>query len=337
MQRLYSPQAPGALLFVVFLTLFLNHFACQTVQTTFPEYISPSGILAGSTFDKGASAGSYLSAVTKEGTFTWSLDQMPLRVYIEDGTGTPGYRSDYANYIRRAFNEWRTNSNSTITWREVNSPELANIICSWTAEARAKGNGVEAGETQTTIQRSAFLATGRIVRAHVLVLTYIFGHSLPDADVYKTCLHEIGHALGLQGHSSTTSDIMYPILNGNQTPYLRERDQNTIMALYAQSHENSSTAKRTFNESAVGSGASGYGANGYGASGYEARGYGARGYGASGYGASGYGASGYGASGYEAGSSALKRYGSGRQTTPTLVYGYRPLMPLGNGWMWCQH
>lgn len=181
-------------------------------------------------------------------TYDFTLQQMPLHVYIEDGTGTPGYRDSYPDLIRRAFNEWQNVSNSTLSWKEVGSPEDADIVCSWTAEARPKGNGVEAGQTKTTIARNPLFGGGRIVSAHVMVLTYLFGHAFSTSDIYKTCLHEIGHALGMQGHSSTVGDIMYPVLNPNQTPYLKARDRNTITALYAQNDGRDSIASRNYGQ-----------------------------------------------------------------------------------------
>jgi hypothetical protein len=103
---------------------------------------------------------------------------------------------------------------------------------------KANGNGVEAGETQTVVKRFPFVRQGTIVFAHVYVLTSLFGRSFSDTYTYKTCLHEVGHALGLQGHSRTASDIMFATLNPYQVPYLTERDGNTIDALYAGAQTN---------------------------------------------------------------------------------------------------
>ncbi|HEY9684027.1 MAG TPA: matrixin family metalloprotease [Oculatellaceae cyanobacterium] len=188
----------------------------------------------------------YLADVTEEGRITWSLAQMPLRVYIEDGSGTAGYQPSYPDFIRRAFDEWQRVSNSKVSWVEVNNLQAANIVCSWTSEARTKGSGVEAGATETTIRRNPFFGGGQIISAHVVVLTCLFGRSFSASDIYKTCLHEIGHALGMQGHSSTVGDIMYPVLNPHQTPYLKDRDRNTITALYSVSEDSHSVAAREY-------------------------------------------------------------------------------------------
>lgn len=245
MQKVSLPKALSAFLSVAAIAIFAQTSALQTETTTLNDYAYASRFPYGNAqTNSTASANNYLTDVTRQGSFTWPLNQMPLRVYIEDGTGTPGYRDGYQDYIRRAFNEWQAISNSKLTWVEVNSPGDANIVCSWTADARPKGSGVEAGETRTTIQRNAFFPNGRILSAHVMVLTDLFGRSFSNADIYKTCLHEIGHALGLQGHSDTTSDIMYPVLNSAQTTYLKERDRDTLLALYAQNDDRSSIASQ---------------------------------------------------------------------------------------------
>jgi predicted Zn-dependent protease len=249
MQKVSLPKALGAFLSVAATATLAQTFAFQTHTTTLPDYAYRSAYPYGNDQSNSvSSANNYLADITESGSYTWALNQMPLRVFIEDGTGTPGYRDTYQDLIRRAFNEWQVISNSKLTWTEVNSAADADIVCSWTAEARPKGNGVEAGETRTTVQRSPFFSNGRIVSAHVMVLTDLFGRSFSNPDIYKTCLHEIGHALGLQGHSSTTSDIMYPVLNPSQTPYLKDRDRNTIMALYAQASDRSSIASGQYGQ-----------------------------------------------------------------------------------------
>ena len=249
MQKVSSPKALGALLTVAAIATLTHTFAFQTNTTTLHDYVYRSAYPYSNAQSNAAfSANNYLADVTESGSYTWAPNQMPLRVFIEDGTGTPGYREAYQDLLRRAFNEWQVNSNDRLTWTEVSSADGADIVCSWTAQAQPKGNGVEAGETRTTIQRSPFFPNGRIVSAHVIVLTDLFGRSFSNADLYKTCLHEIGHALGLQGHSSTASDIMYPVLNANQTPYLKDRDRNTILSLYAQNDDRSAITSIPYNQ-----------------------------------------------------------------------------------------
>lgn len=51
-------------------------------------------------------------------------------------------------------------------------------------------------------------------------------------DVYTVMLHEMGHALGLAGHSPSQTDIMHARINRRQSG-LSQRDRNTIRLLYA--------------------------------------------------------------------------------------------------------
>jgi predicted Zn-dependent protease len=56
----------------------------------------------------------------------------------------------------------------------------------------------------------------------------------PSLDtLYATLLHEMGHALGLGGHSPSPADVMYGRVNAAGRPELSERDRTTLRALYA--------------------------------------------------------------------------------------------------------
>jgi hypothetical protein len=51
-------------------------------------------------------------------------------------------------------------------------------------------------------------------------------------EIYLATLHEMGHALGLMGHSDDENDIMYPRA-AFRAEGLSERDRNTLRELYA--------------------------------------------------------------------------------------------------------
>jgi predicted Zn-dependent protease len=54
-----------------------------------------------------------------------------------------------------------------------------------------------------------------------------------DSDtIYRVVLHEMGHALGLGGHSEEPEDIMFGSINGLARG-LSERDRDTLKELYS--------------------------------------------------------------------------------------------------------
>jgi predicted Zn-dependent protease len=55
--------------------------------------------------------------------------------------------------------------------------------------------------------------------------------SLPQLET--AVLHEMGHALGLTGHSPSPTDVMYKYVTHESVPELSARDRNTLRALYS--------------------------------------------------------------------------------------------------------
>lgn len=174
----------------------------------------------------------YLEAVSQDGNFRWSVERMPIRVFISDGGSVAGYRPEFRKMIADAFNEWCSNSHGLVSWTQVNNPRLADVVCTWTNNPTIKPGSVEAGQTRTLVQTNRETGEGRIVTAQISILTQFMGQPFSNENMYKTCLHEVGHALGLQGHSDVPSDIMYPTVNHTQTAQLKARDLNTLTSLY---------------------------------------------------------------------------------------------------------
>lgn len=180
-----------------------------------------------------AASGDYLEAVSQNGMHRWAAERMPLKVYIEEGVGVPGYRPSMKQLLVKAFDEWCRISNGRLSWVEVSSPNQADIACSYSDRPRKSGpNGFEAGVTNTIIQQNRFTGQSSIVRATMAILTQWRGKQFSDSEIYMTELHEVGHAMGMQGHSNVPSDLMYSTVNRQQSPVLTQRDANTIAKLY---------------------------------------------------------------------------------------------------------
>lgn len=59
---------------------------------------------------------------------------------------------------------------------------------------------------------------------------------ISDAELYPVVMHELGHALGIIGHSQNSSDVMYAFSTSNSGE-LSQRDINTIKMMYSDDNE----------------------------------------------------------------------------------------------------
>lgn len=175
----------------------------------------------------------YLDAVTERGVYRWSPARLPVKVFVESGMDVPGYRPIDRILLLGAFNDWERASNNKLAWTLVSKPEDADIVCSWTNQPSVRGGALEAGNTVVCTWLNRLTGRGAIVSAHIKILTELGYNSFSDSEMKRICLHEVGHALGLQGHSREYNDVMYPAATGKQLPFLTTRDIDTIRALYS--------------------------------------------------------------------------------------------------------
>ncbi|MBQ2644285.1 tetratricopeptide repeat protein [bacterium] len=141
-----------------------------------------------------------------------------VRVYIEPD-------SKYKPMVQRAYSEWQSAIGSYLSFSYSGNKQDATDIVTFTKNNGDKGMQ-EGGHCEYNIQGNTLAGNKIVIRAYGTD-----GKALPDNMVYHTILHEIGHSLGIMGHSPYKNDIMS---QGVSTflPHLSARDKNTIKLLY---------------------------------------------------------------------------------------------------------
>ena len=180
-----------------------------------------------------ASAGGatdYFPFTTASGTIKWPDSRLPVKVHVASGSRVPGYRTEYQGIMNDSFKSWSQASQDKIKFDFVNKPEGADIECIWTNDYSQVSSPAEGGEAQVS-----WTSKG-IEHVKVVILT---ADPTPDSpltqnQVQAVCLHEIGHALGLIGHSPKPNDVMFCSMPSADTKVaLSPRDVGTIRHLYA--------------------------------------------------------------------------------------------------------
>lgn len=175
----------------------------------------------------------YLMSITADGTYRWPARKLPIRVYIDAGAGIDGYRDSFSRALLQAFDTWSSASGNRLAYTLVAERADADVICDWTS------NPVEVSRVGTQSERgiAEVIANpqNEIQRATIKILTkpMLDDGTLSDDDMKKACLHEVGHVLGLQGHSMNNHDVMFFTIDTSTVwPVLTKRDKATIAKLY---------------------------------------------------------------------------------------------------------
>jgi hypothetical protein len=145
--------------------------------------------------------------------FCTALHGASLRYWVEPCSHPEsGCKRDDPELAQWAMEAWQTASGGTLHLVKVPDPEQAHIRVHWVT-----GNQGLYGET-----RPIDVNGERGAEVYVLPTVVPAGEKdglLRDAIVYLTCLHETGHALGLQ-HTDRFADIMYSFqFGGDITEY----------------------------------------------------------------------------------------------------------------------
>lgn len=180
----------------------------------------------------------YFAGVTPGGRICfWPRQKMPVKVFIAPGNPGDGYRDSFTRILFEAFSEWAKALDNRIGFTYLAGPQGADIICDWTGDPSRvlqQGGQAEGGLTRFSGQPSPDGRFMLIGSARITILCAPRGATaISDDDMKKVCLHEVGHAVGLNGHSDNNKDVMFYSESPSVWPALTKRDKETIRRVYA--------------------------------------------------------------------------------------------------------
>jgi len=180
----------------------------------------------------------------------WDESRFPLSVYVYP----PGIGADLQNEFKpldpslyveaawRALETWQQAAAGAVSFRRAANANDADLRVELIGQAGpAPEEGVQVLGT-TPLARACRVKGRSIVQGRLdvtfrvpVVRIYVadqHGLLLPD-QVERNVLHEMGHALGMKGHSPIPADLMYEVARDRRVSRLSSADVNSLRSLYA--------------------------------------------------------------------------------------------------------
>lgn len=185
-----------------------------------------------------SSSGDYFEQIesTPLGYLVWS--EFPLKIYVEqpqntDNTAANQRWQQWTATVKKAIAEW----NVYVPLIEIVDRETADIIVLRSQPEREVKLNPDTGlydipraiAAQTTYE--FYLTKDPAVIA--LRMTVQVSPNFTGISLLATIRHELGHALGIWGHSPETSDALY-FSQVSDPPPISTRDINTLKKIYQQ-------------------------------------------------------------------------------------------------------
>lgn len=177
------------------------------------------------------------NAPSERGIVRWDENKFPLKVFLKNLDSVPDY---YKTEINSAFAQWQ-NSVDFLQFEYVNKPSSANIIVEI---APLPKNVCKGSECQYIVGYTVPKIKNNLLKKMTITLydKTPTGEYFSDKELSNTIMHELGHALGIMGHSYYEGDLMFVSTTSNNRfdstrarssfQFLTSSDINTLRLLY---------------------------------------------------------------------------------------------------------
>jgi len=156
---------------------------------------------------------------------------MPINVYIP--------QQGHISYLmKQAFQAWENGSHSLVRFKYTPSQSNADIIVEFVDFVTNCSSGSAVGCTEYRTMK------GHFIKSYITIGTKEYSREWSssgnlkrttvqrsDNHIYGVMLHEVGHAIGIDGHSDDTNSVMYSH-DLNTLQYLTDTDLKLIEKKY---------------------------------------------------------------------------------------------------------
>lgn len=187
----------------------------------------------------------------------WDAAKFPLKIYIKNNSSiAPEY---YETEIKKAFLQWQASSGNLVRFNFVDNQNDSDIDVSINSSADMKKCTEQ--DCKYTVAYTTPDIDGDLLKKMNLYFydSNNLGKPFGAKEIYNTALHEIGHSLGIMGHSYNKDNIMYMETNPNEADNfaqfrsdfqsLSSADINTLSLLYKLVPDITNTPLDQFNAS----------------------------------------------------------------------------------------
>jgi predicted Zn-dependent protease len=158
------------------------------------------------------------------GALIWTT--FPVQVFIDTSTSQAPREAAWLQAVRQAIQDW----NEYLPLVETIDPKAANItICRRSVPIQRDKQGklkpIRFAETRFEFYTESERLWHR--------MTILLSPNQADASLLAGARHELGHGLGIWGHSDRSDDVMY-FSQVKQPPKISPRDVNTLKRIYGE-------------------------------------------------------------------------------------------------------